>query len=89
MYTVLVEKLGSPRALDHLSKSIFVFIVGSNDILDYVRSSSNNQSKITYQQFVGSMISSLEGQLKVTQLTKLLKTMIISVTHANRLNDIL
>ncbi|XP_020256765.1 GDSL esterase/lipase At5g55050-like isoform X2 [Asparagus officinalis] len=64
MYTDLVEKLGFIQARDHISMSIFAFIIGSNDILDYVKSSSSYQLNVTAEQLVGSMISSLEVHLK-------------------------
>lgn len=64
VYADLVEKLGDSQAKYHQSKSIFVFLVGSNDILDY----ANNISKryeITAQQLVESMATSFEGHIKV------------------------
>ncbi|XP_020256766.1 GDSL esterase/lipase At5g55050-like [Asparagus officinalis] len=60
VYTELVQELGSAQAQDHLSKSIFSFIIGSNDILSYIRSSDG----MTPQQLVDSMITTLRGQLK-------------------------
>ncbi|XP_008804293.1 GDSL esterase/lipase At5g55050-like [Phoenix dactylifera] len=64
VYGALVQQLGSAPAQEHLSKSIFVFIIGSNDLLNYVKSSSSKNLKSTPQQFVDSLISSLRGQLK-------------------------
>ena len=61
VYTDLVQQLGSAQAQDHISKSIFSFIIGSNDILAYTRSSNGK----TPQQLVDSMITTLRGQLKV------------------------
>ncbi|RZS28359.1 hypothetical protein BHM03_00061945, partial [Ensete ventricosum] len=57
-------QLGSAQTQAHLSTSVFAFVIGSNDILNYVKSSSANKLKNPPQQFVGSLISSLRGQLK-------------------------
>ncbi|CAL9189548.1 unnamed protein product [Musa hybrid cultivar] len=64
VYTALVQQLGSAQAQAHLSTSIFAFVIGSNDVLNYVKSGSANKLKNPPQQFVDSLISSLRGQLK-------------------------
>ncbi|CAL9080587.1 unnamed protein product [Musa acuminata var. zebrina] len=64
VYAALVQQLGSAQAQAHLSTSIFAFVIGSNDILNYVKSGSANKLKNPPQQFVDSLISSLRGQLK-------------------------
>ncbi|URD73620.1 GDSL-like Lipase/Acylhydrolase [Musa troglodytarum] len=64
VYAALVQQLGSAQAQAHLSTSIFAFVIGSNDMLNYVKSSSANKLKNPPQQFVDSLISSLRGQLK-------------------------
>ncbi|KAK9268951.1 hypothetical protein L1049_000717 [Liquidambar formosana] len=56
----LVKQLGSAGAQAHLSKSIFAVVIGSNDILGYVK--SNNKSNP--QEFVDRMAVTLKGQLK-------------------------
>ncbi|XP_020091340.1 GDSL esterase/lipase At5g55050 [Ananas comosus] len=64
VYGALVQQLGSDQAQSHLAKSIFVIVIGSNDMLHYVKSSSQNKLKSPQQQFVDSLVSSLDGQLK-------------------------
>ncbi|KAJ8497568.1 hypothetical protein OPV22_008120 [Ensete ventricosum] len=64
VYAAIVQQLGSAQTQAHLSTSVFAFVIGSNDILNYVKSSSANKLKNPPQQFVGSLISSLRRQLK-------------------------
>ncbi|CAL9080585.1 unnamed protein product [Musa acuminata var. zebrina] len=64
VYAALVQQLGSAQTQAHLSNSVFALVIGSNDILNYVKSSSANKLKNPPQQFVDSLISSLRGQLK-------------------------
>ena len=61
----LVQELGSAGAQEHLSKSIFAFVIGSNDILGYHGSDSKTRNKTTPQQFVDSMAATLKEELKV------------------------
>ncbi|KAJ0966179.1 hypothetical protein J5N97_027317 [Dioscorea zingiberensis] len=60
VFTTLSQQLGSTEAELHLSKSIFTFLIGSNDIFAYNPSKTN----LSPQQFVDSLISTLQGQLK-------------------------
>ncbi|XP_028553658.1 GDSL esterase/lipase At5g55050-like [Dendrobium catenatum] len=60
-YAAMVEQIGDRQTQEHLAKSIFTIIIGSNDIFDYVKSNG----EATPQQFVGSLTSTLQGQLKV------------------------
>ncbi|WOL13005.1 hypothetical protein Cni_G21774 [Canna indica] len=64
VYAALVQQLGTSQVQAHLSNSIFVVVIGSNDIFHYVKSSSADKLKNPAQQFVDSMVSSLRGQLK-------------------------
>ncbi|KAL0911365.1 hypothetical protein M5K25_019501 [Dendrobium thyrsiflorum] len=59
-YASMVEKIGNEQAQAHLANSIFAIIIGSNDIFSHVKSNSNT----TPQQFVGSLIYTLQGQLQ-------------------------
>ncbi|PKU72453.1 GDSL esterase/lipase [Dendrobium catenatum] len=59
-YAAMVEQIGDRQTQEHLAKSIFTIIIGSNDIFDYVKSNG----EATPQQFVGSLTSTLQGQLK-------------------------
>ncbi|KAK1584035.1 hypothetical protein Q3G72_029276 [Acer saccharum] len=59
----LVNQLGSSGAQQHLSKSLFTVVIGSNDILDYL-GSSDLRNKYTPQQFLSLMTTALKEQLK-------------------------
>ncbi|KAH7675580.1 GDSL lipase/esterase protein [Dioscorea alata] len=60
VFTTLAQQLGSTEAENHLSKSIFTFVIGSNDIFAY----DPDKTKLTTQQYAQSMVSTLQGQLK-------------------------
>lgn len=63
----LVRQLGVTGAKTHLAKSIFAFVIGSNDLFDYFGSSGSDRRKqYTPQQYVDLMVSSLKAQLKRT-----------------------
>ncbi|KAI8010942.1 GDSL esterase/lipase [Camellia lanceoleosa] len=64
VYEDLVQQLGSATALDHLSKSLFAVVIGSNDILGYFKSGSDLPKKITQQQYVDLMVMTLKDVLK-------------------------
>ncbi|KAK8942730.1 GDSL esterase/lipase [Platanthera zijinensis] len=58
-YATMVEKAGNERAQAHLAKSIFVIVIGSNDIFGY-----KSNGGAAPKQFVSSLISTLQGQIK-------------------------
>ncbi|XAR67427.1 Triacylglycerol lipase [Bertholletia excelsa] len=60
----LVKQIGSAAAQDHLSKSIFAIVIGSNDIFGYFHSGSDLPKKYTPQQYVDSMVLTLKDDLK-------------------------
>ncbi|GMJ05087.1 hypothetical protein like AT5G55050 [Hibiscus trionum] len=60
---ILVQQMGSSATEKHLSKSLFVVVIGSNDIYDYF-GSSDLRKKNTPQQFVDLMANTLKGLLK-------------------------
>ncbi|KAA8526988.1 hypothetical protein F0562_008783 [Nyssa sinensis] len=64
VYEALVQQLGSAAAQDHLSKSVFAVVIGSNDLLGYFNSGSNDRKESTPQQFVDQMVVNLKAQLK-------------------------
>lgn len=66
VYERLVQQLGSAGAQEHLSKSVFAVVIGSNDILGYYGSDSSTRNKTAPQQFVDSMAATLKEQLKVS-----------------------
>ncbi|KAH9651887.1 GDSL esterase/lipase [Citrus sinensis] len=59
----LVQQMGPSAAQEHLSKSLFAIVVGSNDIFDY-SGKSDLRKKSTPEQFVNLMAATLKGQLK-------------------------
>ncbi|KAI4388193.1 hypothetical protein MLD38_000546 [Melastoma candidum] len=63
VYEDLVKRRGEPAARNHLSKSLFTFVVGNNDIFDYF-GSSDARKKNTPQQYIDLMASTLKDQLK-------------------------
>ncbi|KAJ0983048.1 hypothetical protein J5N97_011303 [Dioscorea zingiberensis] len=65
VYTTLVQQLGVVKTHNHLSKSIFSFIIGSNDIFSYSKSKPSSKTKVTPQQFVDSLVSTLQTQLQI------------------------
>ncbi|TQD89581.1 hypothetical protein C1H46_024878 [Malus baccata] len=56
-------QLRSEGAKDHLSKSLFLIVIGSNDILDYV-TRFNLQNEYMPQQYADLMASNLKEQLQ-------------------------
>ncbi|KAI8006266.1 GDSL esterase/lipase [Camellia lanceoleosa] len=64
VYEDLVHQLGSSGAQLHLSKSIFTFVVGSNELLGYFSSGSDLPNKSTPQQYVDLMVLTLKQVLK-------------------------
>ncbi|CAK7349077.1 unnamed protein product [Dovyalis caffra] len=63
VYENLVQKLGLSGTQKLLSKSLFVVVVGGNDLLDY-SGSSDLQKKSTPQQYVDLMVLTLKELLK-------------------------
>lgn len=59
----LVQQLGSIAAEEHLAKSLFPFVIGSNDILGHFKPDSND--KTSPQQYTAQMLSTLRQLLKV------------------------
>ncbi|KAK4355236.1 hypothetical protein RND71_024207 [Anisodus tanguticus] len=60
----LVKQLGSDGAMKQLSKSLFVIVIGSNDIINYFKSDSKLPKATPPQQYVDQMVSILQSQLK-------------------------
>ncbi|KAM7278001.1 hypothetical protein ACFE04_005135 [Oxalis oulophora] len=63
VYKDLVKQQGTSAAEQHLSKSLFFIVIGSNDLFAYF-GSSELQKKYTTQQYVNSMADSLKAHLK-------------------------
>ncbi|KAJ4844391.1 hypothetical protein Tsubulata_002352 [Turnera subulata] len=59
IYQSLVQTLGPAGVQNRISKSLFMVVIGSNDIFDYPRNKSNIP-----QQYVDSMVFTLKGLLK-------------------------
>lgn len=64
VYQALVKQLGSAGAQTHLSKSLFVIWIGSNDLLGYFNRGSDVSKKIAPQVYVDSMVVDLKEELK-------------------------
>ncbi|GAB4846175.1 hypothetical protein Ancab_025173 [Ancistrocladus abbreviatus] len=60
----MVKQLGQPGTDAIISKALFSIVIGSNDILGYFGSNSNQTKKGTPQQLVDSMTATIKGQLK-------------------------
>ncbi|XP_021803235.1 GDSL esterase/lipase At5g55050-like [Prunus avium] len=63
VYEDIGLELGSNGAQDHLSKSLFLIVIGSNDIFGYF-DSSKLRKESTPDQYVDSMVSNLKQQLE-------------------------
>ncbi|CAI9088357.1 OLC1v1022666C2 [Oldenlandia corymbosa var. corymbosa] len=61
----LVQHLGAAGAEQHLSKSLFVVVIGSNDVFAYFDNNNKNKLKnVTPDQYVDEMIAILQGLMK-------------------------
>lgn len=60
----LVQQMGSHGAQTHLSKSLFVIVIGSNDLFGYFNKDSKVSKQYTPQQYVDLMVSTLKGLIK-------------------------
>lgn len=60
----LTRKLGSSKAQIHISKSLFVLIIGSNDVLDYYGSLELRKTS-NPQQYMKSIADKFKEHLKV------------------------
>ncbi|KAM4102885.1 hypothetical protein ACJW30_06G036400 [Castanea mollissima] len=65
VYNDLYKQLGSSGAKNHLSKSIFYFVIGSNDMFGFFVSSDLQNKTISLDQYyVDSMVLSIKAILK-------------------------
>lgn len=69
VYERLVQVMGLAAAEQHLSKSIFPVVIGSNDLFGYFKSGSDVSKKSTPQQYVDSMVAAVNLVLKVNATT--------------------
>ncbi|KAK1391858.1 putative SGNH hydrolase-type esterase domain-containing protein [Heracleum sosnowskyi] len=63
VYETLVQELGFDTTQKHLSKSLFVIVIGSNDLKRYFSDSEISKS-ITPQDYVNSMVSAINDIFK-------------------------
>ncbi|KZV19694.1 GDSL esterase/lipase [Dorcoceras hygrometricum] len=63
----LVQELGLTAAQEHLAKSLFPIVIGSNDILGYFKPDSRNSNKTPPQQYIALMLSTMQQLLKGLQ----------------------
>ncbi|GJV84358.1 GDSL esterase/lipase-like protein [Tanacetum coccineum] len=61
----LIQQLGQSNAQKHLSKSIFLFAFGTNDMLAYFNNGSTIPKQYTQQQYVDLIVSTFKGLLKM------------------------
>lgn len=59
----LAKQMGATAAQQHLANSIFTVVIGSNDLFDYFNS-DKNAKKVSPQQYIDTMISTLQQLLK-------------------------
>ncbi|GKC32231.1 GDSL esterase/lipase-like protein [Tanacetum coccineum] len=65
VHNKLVRQLGKSNAQMHLSKSIFIIVIGSNDMFSYFNVGSLVSKQYTPQQYVDLMVSTFKGLLKM------------------------
>ncbi|KAJ0261646.1 hypothetical protein HA466_0047230 [Hirschfeldia incana] len=80
VHKALTRKLGPSNAQIHLSKSLFVVVIGSNDLLNYIRSSMLRK-KSSPQQYTQSVVDRFKAQLKTIQETGARKFLILGVAQ--------
>lgn len=61
----LVQQMGSSEAQAHLAKSLFLVVIGSNDLFGYFNKDSKVSKQYTPQQYVDLMVSTLKELMKV------------------------
>ncbi|CAA7395891.1 unnamed protein product [Spirodela intermedia] len=64
VHAALQQKLGDVETKKHISQSIFIVVIGSNDLLGYFKSDPSERAKSTPQHLVDTLIFKLKGQLK-------------------------
>ncbi|KAJ9568135.1 hypothetical protein OSB04_004101 [Centaurea solstitialis] len=60
----LVQQLGSAGAESHLSKSLFLIVIGSNDLFAYFNKAYNLSQQYTPHQYIDLMTSNLKPLIK-------------------------
>ncbi|CAN8252872.1 unnamed protein product [Cochlearia groenlandica] len=76
----LVNNLGPPEAQIHLSKSLFLVVIGSNDLFDYLGSLKLRQQSHP-RQYTQSMADKLKEQLKRIYDTGARRFLVVGVTQ--------
>ncbi|KAJ0578754.1 putative triacylglycerol lipase [Helianthus annuus] len=64
VYDQLVQQLGLDGTRTHLAKSLFLLVIGSNDLFNYFNIDSKLPAQYTVQQYVDRMVSTLKPLLK-------------------------
>ncbi|KAM0010873.1 putative triacylglycerol lipase [Helianthus debilis subsp. tardiflorus] len=64
VYDQLVQQLGLDGTRTHLAKSLFLIVIGSNDLFNYFGIDSKLPAQYTVQQYVDHMVSTLKPLLK-------------------------
>ena len=65
VYGNLAAQLGSAKVVKLVAKSLFVLVIGSDDLFSYFKSNSKLQTKYTPQQYIDLLISTFKAQLEV------------------------
>nr|XP_043622975.1 GDSL esterase/lipase At5g55050-like [Erigeron canadensis] len=60
----LVQQLGPSDAQVHLSKSIFMIVIGNNELINYYTAGSQIPLRYSPQQYINLMLSTFKGLLK-------------------------
>ncbi|KAF4368144.1 hypothetical protein F8388_017926 [Cannabis sativa] len=63
VHEALNKQLGASGLNQHLSKSLFVIVTGSNDVFSYF-GSADLRNKTTLRQYINSMVVTFKGQVK-------------------------
>ncbi|KAK9076346.1 hypothetical protein SSX86_004680 [Deinandra increscens subsp. villosa] len=64
VHNQLVQQMGFARAKAHLAKSLYLIVIGSNDLLTYFQKDSQVSNQYTPQQYVHLMVSTLYQFMK-------------------------
>ncbi|KAF8116897.1 hypothetical protein N665_0014s0157 [Sinapis alba] len=80
IHKALTRKLGRSKSHIHLSKSLFLVVIGSNDLLNYIRS-SQLRKKSSPQQYTQSVVDTFKAQLKTIHETGARRFLILGVAQ--------
>ncbi|KAI7751860.1 hypothetical protein M8C21_023245 [Ambrosia artemisiifolia] len=76
VHNQLVQEVGLACANTHLAKSLFVIVIGSNDLLTYFDKDSQVSKQYTPRQYVDLMASTLKQLMKVAPMVRRWETIV-------------